>query len=98
MSMVGRALGGGGVRASERASPADDSVDGAAGQLVQTVQEKLRDRGFDPGTIDGRTGPKTVQAIRAYQQSIGMKADGKIDMSLMERLGIVGQQLHVFGR
>ena len=102
MAMVGRALGGQ-PRAPERAAAAavtddDAAVGSAGGPLVQQVQERLRDRGFDPGSIDGRTGPKTVQAIRAFQESVGMKADGRIDMALMERLGIVGQQLHVFGR
>jgi hypothetical protein len=98
--IIKSALGGSPGRNVERSAVQenDPAVGTAGGPLVQQVQEKLRDRGFDPGSIDGRTGPKTVEAIRAYQQSVGLKADGRIDMALMERLGIVGQPLHVFDR
>ena len=69
----------------------------AANDLVQSVQVKLREKGFDPGSIDGRTNPKTVQAVRDYQQSVGMTPDGLIDVALMERLGVVGKRLQFPG-
>ena len=65
----------------------------AAGELVQSVQLKLRDRGYDPGSVDGRAGTKTTEAIRSFQRSVGMNPDGQIDMALMEKLGVVGKRL-----
>lgn len=68
----------------------------ASGEVVAMVQQKLRERGYDPGVIDGRAGPRTRTAIRAYRQSIGLKPEGDLDLSLMENLGIVGKQLTPF--
>jgi peptidoglycan hydrolase-like protein with peptidoglycan-binding domain len=40
---------------------------GATGQDVKTAQQHLKDRGYDPGAIDGIFGPKTHAAVLAYQ-------------------------------
>jgi hypothetical protein len=95
LSMVNKAITTG---TAPQPSPARSDAEqieqvSAANDLVQSVQMKLRERGYDPGSIDGRTNPKTVQAIRDYQQSVGMPADGLIDVALMERLGVVGKRL-----
>lgn len=100
LSMVNKAIG---TKSAAPASPAPQSAAVGAGEavgqvseandLVQSVQMKLRERGFDPGAVDGRTGPQTVQAVREYQQSVGLPADGLIDVALMERLGVVGKRL-----
>jgi len=94
LSMVNKAISTG-TAPQSAAVNADDQIEqvSAANDLVQSVQIKLRERGYDPGSIDGRTNPKTVQAIREYQQSIGLPADGLIDVALMERLGVVGKRL-----
>ncbi len=45
---------------------------------VGAVQERLAERGLDPGKVDQLMGPKTIAAIEAFQQAtIGM-ADGLI--------------------
>jgi uncharacterized protein YcbK (DUF882 family) len=45
---------------------------------VGSVQERLKDRGVNPGKVDSLIGPKTIGAIETFQQSaIGM-ADGLI--------------------
>jgi hypothetical protein len=95
LSMVNKAITTG---TAPQPSPARSNAEqveqvSAANDLVQSVQVKLRERGYDPGSIDGRTNPKTVQAIRDYQQSVGMTPDGLIDVALMERLGVVGKRL-----
>lgn len=102
LSMVNKAIGPNGSApakpttssstATASATPALEQVS-ESNDLVLSVQKKLRERGYDPGTIDGRTGPQTVQAIRDYQQSVGLPADGLIDVTLMERLGVVGKRL-----
>jgi peptidoglycan hydrolase-like protein with peptidoglycan-binding domain len=49
-----------------------DLKKGDKGIRVKQMQEALRTRGYDPGKIDGIYGTKTIQAVAAYQQSLGM--------------------------
>jgi peptidoglycan hydrolase-like protein with peptidoglycan-binding domain len=42
------------------------------------IQRALKNAGFDPGTIDGKLGPKTKQAILDFQKAKNLKADGKV--------------------
>jgi localization factor PodJL len=54
--------------------------------LVSKIQTLLADAGYDPGPADGRMGPKTVDAVRAYQQKSGMPVTGQIDKILVASL------------
>lgn len=49
---------------------------GASGSAVEDLQRKLKEAGFDPGEIDGKMGPKTEAAVRAYQRAKGLQVDG----------------------
>jgi immune inhibitor A len=49
---------------------------GARGPDVARLQQALINLGFDPGPVDGIFGPKTDAAVRAYQRSRGLAADG----------------------
>lgn len=40
------------------------------------LQALLNDRGYEIGDVDGRMGPKTLSALRAYQQKTGLIPDG----------------------
>ncbi|KAB1074402.1 lytic murein transglycosylase [Methylobacterium planeticum] len=51
------------------------------------IQAHLAGRGFPVGGVDGKIGPKTRAAIRAYQASAGLVPDGYADASLLERIG-----------
>lgn len=55
---------------------------------VEAIQAELRNRGFDPGELDGRLGPATSNAVRAFQLSIGQVADGFASPDLLDLLGI----------
>lgn len=49
------------------------------GQLVQLVQSRLKDRGHDPGGIDGVFGAKTKTAVKSFQRSLGfLRPDGVV--------------------
>ncbi len=48
------------------------------GVTVAEVQRSLTAAGFDPGAVDGRFGKKTKAAIKAFQRSKGLKADGVV--------------------
>ena len=48
------------------------------------LQRKLHALGHDPGPIDGKVGPETRRAIRAFQKSAGKPADGHANQVLLE--------------
>ena len=50
------------------------------------IQRRLKRLGFDPGTIDGVIGDKTVAAIRAFQSERGLSADGVATRELLAAL------------
>jgi membrane-bound lytic murein transglycosylase B len=52
----------------------------------EELQRLLSSRGFDTGGIDGKIGPMTERALRAYQASVGLVPDGFATASLLERL------------
>jgi lytic murein transglycosylase len=54
-------------------------------QLIE-LQTALNERGFDSGPPDGAMGPATREAIRRYQRSVGLPADGYPDAGLLQRL------------
>ena len=54
---------------------------------VRVVQRGLRDKGMDPGPIDGVVGPRTREAVRAFQTRYGMKPSGALDNQLLFALG-----------
>jgi peptidoglycan hydrolase-like protein with peptidoglycan-binding domain len=43
---------------------------------IAGVQAALVNLGYDPGEIDGKDGPKTRAAVRAFQQATGIGVDG----------------------
>ena len=50
---------------------------GSSGPNVTDLQQRLRQRGFDPGAIDGQFGAGTDAAVRAFQNSVGLSVDGQ---------------------
>lgn len=53
---------------------------------VRTIQQLLADAGYTPGPVDGIRGPKTREAIIAYQRKMEMKPDGLITGDLVASL------------
>ena len=45
---------------------------------VQQIQLALKAAGFDPGSSDGKLGPRTKAAVRDFQQANGLSPDGKV--------------------
>lgn len=43
---------------------------------VEGVQTALTKLGYDPGSIDGKDGPKTRAAVLAFQKAAEIKVDG----------------------
>jgi peptidoglycan hydrolase-like protein with peptidoglycan-binding domain len=61
---------------------------GGSAEQVKAVQQALKDKGHDPGEVDGKMGPKTQQALRDYQQKEGLKATGRLDSETAAKLGV----------
>jgi peptidoglycan hydrolase-like protein with peptidoglycan-binding domain len=61
---------------------------GAKGEQVKAAQQALKDKGHDPGAIDGVMGPKTQAAVRNFQSKEGLKASGRLDTETMAKLGV----------
>ncbi len=55
-------------------------------EQVMELQRRLAARGFEPGATDGVPGPGTRAAVRAYQASAGLPADGYPSPALLEHL------------
>lgn len=50
------------------------------------LQQALKDKGFDPGPIDGIIGAGTKRALRAWQRSQSLPADGYASAETLRRL------------
>jgi murein L,D-transpeptidase YcbB/YkuD len=57
---------------------------------VRAHQQALKDKGYDPGPIDGIYGPRTRAAVREYQKKEGLKVSGRFDDDTMGRLSGTG--------
>jgi hypothetical protein len=73
VSLTNRAAG----EASPSASPAT-SVVSPTGDTA-AAQQRLKDRGYYAGPVDGVMGPRTAEALRAYQRDRGFSATGRLD-------------------
>lgn len=61
---------------------------GTKGSLVRQVQEKLKERGYYKGSVDGVYGTQTYEAIVKFQKDNKLKADGIAGSRTLEKLGI----------
>ena len=76
-----RIAGGPGVQAAWPKDLAPLSRD-----QVKALQAALGARGFDAGAADGQAGPATARALRAWQRTQGLPADGFPTQDLLNRL------------
>jgi peptidoglycan hydrolase-like protein with peptidoglycan-binding domain len=60
----------------------------AGSEQVKQVQQALKDKGHDPGDIDGVMGPKTQAALKDFQKKEGLKETGRMDRETMSKLGV----------
>jgi len=61
---------------------------GSKGDMVSTVQRKLKQWGYYNGAVDGVFGQGTYNAVVAFQRKNGLKADGVVGTSTANAMGI----------
>jgi len=54
---------------------------------VMATQQALKEKGFDPGPIDGIMGLRTVSALKDYQKSENLTMSGRMDRDTAAKLG-----------
>jgi hypothetical protein len=59
-------------------------------ETVRSVQQALKDKGFDTGAVDGHMGPATEGALRKFQQAQGLTPSGSLDEQTLGALGVNG--------
>lgn len=60
---------------------------GSRGAYVRELQNLLRDRGFDPGPIDGIFGSRTRSGVVSFQRSENLNPDGIVGVRTWAALG-----------
>lgn len=55
---------------------------------IRAAQQALKDKGFDPGPIDGLNGPKTRAAVRDYQKQQNLTVNGRLGDETLTSLGV----------
>ncbi|WP_251343631.1 peptidoglycan-binding domain-containing protein [Haloplanus halophilus] len=61
---------------------------GAEGEEVRELQDRLAERGYDVGAVDGRFGRRTRAAVAELQRERGLTASGAVTPEIAEELGL----------
>jgi osmotically-inducible protein OsmY len=67
--------------------PSPVTTTGSRAQAM-AMQQALKDKGFDPGPMDGVIGPKTTAALKEYQKSENLAMTGKMDRDTAVKLRV----------
>jgi localization factor PodJL len=57
--------------------------------VIAEAQRLLAERGYDPGPVDGRPGPRTEAAVRSFQRRAGLAETGQITQSLIVKMAFL---------
>ena len=61
---------------------------GSTGEAVRTIQTKLKNWGYYTGAVDGIYGSATTEAVRYFQRTNGLTADGVVGPATLKALGM----------
>lgn len=61
---------------------------GSKGDIVTTIQTKLKNWGYYNSTVDGIFGAKTTAAVKAFQRANKLTADGIVGNATAAKMGI----------
>jgi peptidoglycan hydrolase-like protein with peptidoglycan-binding domain len=86
--------------AAQEASSSKKYVTYRYGQRAPTkarykeIQRALKERGYNPGPIDGQWGSKTSAALKRFERDHNLRADGKLDSLALIALGLGPKRLN----
>ena len=63
---------------------------GGTTDSIMAVQQALKDKGYDPGPIDGKMNPRTQAALKSFQSASNLQASGVLDADTSAKLGVRG--------
>src|SRR5438067_9249661 len=69
-----------------------------ADQVVQNVQQALKDQGFYYGEITGEKDADTTAAIRRYQIRNGLQISGDLNQETLKSLGVDSSGAHTMAK
>ncbi len=56
--------------------------------VIREAQQALKDKGIDPGSVDGVNGRATRAAIKKFQTQQNLTADGRLGPKTLDALGV----------
>jgi len=73
-----------------RAGSSDASLRGTGAGMdnIRGVQQALKDKGHDPGPVDGVMGTRTKDAIKSFQTASNLQPTGNLNAETSEKLGV----------
>lgn len=74
------------VQTTASTSPAPLAPSGPSPQVVERIQRELHERGFYTGAVDGIAGPATSDAVRSFEQRLGVTANGEANEHVLQLL------------
>lgn len=57
-------------------------------ETIKKIQQALKRKGHEPGTIDGTVNAKTKQALREFQKENHLKVTGTLNQETAQKLGV----------
>jgi murein L,D-transpeptidase YcbB/YkuD len=72
---------------SEAATASQVSEETKSRPAMKDIQTALKNAGYDPGPLDGKSGKQTREAIKAFQKANNLTEDGKVGKKTWELLG-----------
>ena len=63
---------------------------GSTGEGVRTLQQRLIEKGYKPGPVDGIFGAQTASALREFQRNAGLSVDGVVGLQTWAALQSLG--------
>lgn len=61
---------------------------GSEGDTVREIQKRLKDWGYYTGSVDGYFGEQTANAVKKFQRTNGLTADGVVGKGTAAALGV----------
>lgn len=70
---------------------------GQTGDRVKKLQQALNALGFNCGSVDGKFGPQTLAAVKAFQKAMGLDVDGRVGPATKAKFKLKGYAVGTTG-